>query len=125
MAQATIVKFEEIWKVDSAIRIFRTSNGPSLMIGFENGIALVDVPAGYGILSFAEIIAGCFDKDSNFISELLIAFNCDEDTSFTGIQFEFNGITLLITKENADKDKIYATWNAGMNAFAEKYAKIM
>ena len=78
---------------------------------------------GCNIWGFAELIAGCFDEDSNFASELLRAYDCDENTPFTGIKFEFNGVTILVTKENADKDKIYAEWNAGMEANAEKYRR--
>ncbi|MDD3304396.1 MAG: hypothetical protein PHP54_05725 [Clostridia bacterium] len=122
MAKATIVYFEEIAHYDNTTRIFRTPSRESLWVkSFENGIAVADPMCGCTITSFAEMIAGCFDKDSNFASELLIAFNCNEDTAFTGIQFEFNGVTLLVTKENADKDKIYAEWDAGRKANAEKY----
>jgi len=118
----TKVYFEEIWDYDKKTRIFRTSKRDSLWVkSFEDGVAVADPMCGCSITSFAEMIAGCFDEDSNFKSELFRAFNCDENTAFTGIQFDFNGVTLLVTKENADKDKIYAEWDAGMKANAEKY----
>lgn len=118
----TKVYFEEIWDYDKQTRIFRTTKRESLWVkSFENGIAVADPMCGCTITSFAELIAGCFAEDSNFVSELFRAFDCDEKTAFTGIQFDFNGVTLLVTKENADKDKIYAEWNAGMEANAEKY----
>ena len=116
---ATIVSFDRIY--DKKTRIFRTSSKYSLWItSFENGIATADPIGGCMITSYAEMIAGCFDEDSNFTSELLRAFDCEADTNFIGIQFEFNGVMILVTKENADKDKIYAEWNAGMKANAEK-----
>lgn len=119
---ATKVYFDEIWDYDKETRIFRTSSRDTLWIkSFKDGIATADPMCGCTITSFAEMIAGCFDEDSNFTSELLRAFDCEADTNFIGIQFEFNGVMLLVTKENADKDKIYAEWNAGMEANAEKY----
>ena len=118
----TNVYFEEISNYDKKTRIFRTSKRDLLWIkAFENGIAVADPMCGCSITSFAEMIAGCFDEDSNFKSELLIAFDCDENTAFKGIQFNFNGVILLVTKENADKDKIYAEFQAGLEANAEKY----
>ncbi len=119
---ATRVSFDKIWDYDKKTRIFRTSSGHSLWIkSFENGIATADPMGSCTITSYAEMIAGCFDEDSNFTSELLRAFDCETDTNFIGIQFEFNCVMILVTKENADKDKIYAEWNAGMKANAEKY----
>lgn len=118
----TRVYFEEIWDYDKKTRIFRTSKRDSLWItSFENGVAVADPMFGCSITSFAEMIAGCFHKDSNFTSELFRAFDCDENTAFTGIQFDFNEVILLVTKENADKDKIYAEYRAGLEANAEKY----
>lgn len=118
----TKVYFEGIYDYDKKTRIFRTSKRDSLWVkSFEDGIAVADPMCGCSITSFAEMIAGCFDEDSNFTSELFSAFNCDENTAFTGIQFDFNGVTLLVTKENANEDKIYEEWKAGMEANAEKY----
>ena len=117
---ATKVYFAGIWENDGT-RIFRTSDGDSLWItSFKDGIAVAD-PIGGHIKDFSELIAGCFDEDSNFIAELLSAFDYEENTPFTGIKFDFNEVTILVTKENADKDKIYAEWQAGWNANVEKH----
>lgn len=124
MAKATIVYFEEIWDYDKKSHIFRTVSPKrdSLWVSsFENGIATVDPMCGSTITEFAAMVAGCFEADSNFTEELLSAFECEEGTEFNGIKFEFNGVTLVVTKENADAEKIYAEWNAGMEANAEKY----
>lgn len=124
MTNTTLVYFDRIWEHDDTTRIFRVWDPEEDILwvkSFENGIVTIDPTLGCTINSFAEIVAGCFDEESNFTSELFPAFDCDEDTSFTGIKFEFNGVTLLVTKENADADKIYAEYKAGMEAIAEKH----
>lgn len=122
MANTTNVYFDGIWDCDKTTRVFRVVDPKRdtlfLVKSFETGIATIDY--GSEITDVAEVVAGCFDKDSNFASELLKAFDCDENTVFTGIKFDFNGVTVMVTKENADEDKLYAEWCAGMNANAEK-----
>ena len=120
---ATLVYFDGIWDYDNTTYIFRAINRglENLWVkSFENGIATVDPMCGCSITSFAETVAGCFDRDSNFAHQLLTAYNADMDAVLKGIQFDFNGVTLLVTEENADKDKILKEWNAGMEANAEK-----
>lgn len=124
MANTTIVYFDEIWDYDKTSRIFRTiapKRDTIWVKSFEDGIATVNPICGCTITEFAETVAGCFADGSNFGDEVLKAFDCEENDTFTGIKFEFNGVTLVVTKENADKDKIYEEWNAGMEANAEKY----
>lgn len=119
---ATRVYFDEIWDYDKTTRIFRTSGRDTLWVSsFENGIATVDPMCGSEITAFSGLIAGCFEEGSNFEAELRKGFDCDSETALTGIQFEFNEVTILVTKENADTDKIVAEWRAGMDANAEKY----
>lgn len=124
MANATLVYFDRIWEHDDTTRILRmwAPKRDILWVeSFEDGIATIDPVSGWTINSFAEVVAGCFDEDSNFASVLLQAFDCDEGTTFTGIKFKFNDVTLLVTKKNADANKIYAEWQAGIEANAEKY----
>lgn len=124
MANTTIVYFDGIWDYDNSTRILRAvapKRDTLWVTSFENGIATIDPMCGSMITDVAEVVAGCFDEDSNFASELLKAFDCDENTAFTGIKFDFNEVTVMVTKENADKDKIYAEWHAGMEANAEKH----
>lgn len=117
----TIVNSYKIWDYDKKSRVFRTSKEETLWVNsFENGVAVVEPMVGVSISSFIEMIVGCFHKESNFTSELFKAFECDENTVFTGIQSNINLVTLLVTKENADKDKIYAEWKAGMKANEER-----
>lgn len=123
MANATIVYFKNVCDYDNTSRIFRIvfPKRDTLWVNsFEDGIVTVDPSAGSDIRDFAEIIAGCFKKDSNFEEEIFKAFDSDENATFRGIKFNFNGVTLVVTKENASKEKIYQEWNAGMEANAEK-----
>lgn len=127
MAKTTRVYFEGIWEPNNTSRIFRTIGNDSIRTlwveSFEDGIVTVDPVAGCNINTFAEAVAGCFNDDSNFGTEVLRAYDCDENATFTGIKFEFNGVTLIVTKENADADGIYKEWNAGMEANAEKHRR--
>lgn len=75
---------------------------------------------GDGFSEFVEAVVGCFNDDSNFGIEVLRTYDCDENDTFTGIKFTFNGVTLIVTKENADIDVIYNEWEAGMEANIEK-----
>ena len=62
-----------------------------------------------------------FDEDSNFEYELRKAFgDCDSETTLNGIKFDINGVTILVTKENTDKDKIIAEYRVGLEANEEK-----
>lgn len=74
---------------------------------YEGGFATID-PIFCNIYDFAVIVANCFDDESNFAIEVMKAYNCD--TPFVGIKFTFNGITLTVTRENANADKICQEW---------------
>ena len=127
MAKTTRVYFEGIWEHNNTSRIFRTIGNDSIrnlwVEGFEDGIVTVDPVAGCNINTFAEAVAGCFNDDSNFGTEVLRAYDCDENATFTGIKFKFNDVTLIVTKENADADGICKEWNAGREANAEKHRR--
>lgn len=123
MTNPTFVVFREIWDYNKKTRIFDiwTPNRGTLWVeSFENGIAVVTPAGGSNIVTFAAEIAGCFHEYSNFGSEVLKAFNCVKNVAFIGIQFEFNGATVLVTKENADADKIYEQWETTWKANVEK-----
>lgn len=90
---------------------------------FENGIAYILPIYMISINELAEIISDLFNESSNFKSELFKAFNCNSDTEFIGIQFEFNFVNFLITKENADANKICEMYSLGLDEFEKKYTK--
>ncbi len=124
MAKETIVSFVKILKsyrtsLESCKThyIFRTAD-PKVdtlwVSSFEDGIVTIDPMCGCALNQFSEIVVGCFAKESNFGDEVIKAFECDENSTFTGIKFTFNGVTLVVTKENADESIIYEEWYAGM-----------
>ena len=106
MAKTTRVYFESILEYNNTSRIFRTIGNDSIRTlwaeGFEDSIVTVDPVGGCTITEFANTAAGCFNDDSNFGAEVLRAYNCDENTTFTSIKFKFNEVTLTVTKENTD-----------------------
>lgn len=111
----TMVSYEGIWEFDNTTRVFRIMGGnedmPILWVqAFDKGIATIDVVAGTHFDTVANIIEGCFAESSNFGAEVLKAYKCDENTSFVGIELEFNGVTLIVTKENFDKQTINKAW---------------
>jgi hypothetical protein len=124
MAKTTLVRYEGIWDYDKTTRIFKTIGNPKIrslwVEGFEDGIATINPAGGSEIHDFAEAVAGCFSDNSNFGTLLLRAYNCDKNATFTGIKFEFNGVTLIVTKENADAERIYQEWDAAFEANVEK-----
>ena len=122
MGKTTMVYFNNNFEED--YRILRTSSKKIEILyveAFKNGIATISPIGGYNINDFAEVLAGCFEEDSNFASELLRAYECDENTTFKGIQFTFNDATVTVTKENAEASRIYEEWNAIMNKNYEKH----
>ena len=127
MAKTTRVYFEGIWEHNNTSHIFQTIGNKAITTlwveSFDDGIATVDPTPGCNINDFAEALAGCFDEKSNFGTEVMMAYNCDENATFTGIQFTFNGVTLTVTKDNADKDTICKEWHDGMEANAEKHRR--
>lgn len=118
---ATMVYFERIWAYDGT-KIFATNKEDEFIWvnSFENGIVMVEPTLGTSISNYAELIAGCFEEESNFASEIISVFECESNTNFIGIQFVFNGVTILVTKENADKEKICKAYHEGLEAEAER-----
>lgn len=90
------------------------------VISFINGIVTIDPMMGTDISDFAELIVGCFEKKSNFIDKVSQVFNCPKNNVLKGITFEFNDVNILVTKNDADVNKIYAKYKAGLEANARK-----
>ena len=57
---------------------------------YEDGYVELESFVGVRFDDFAEFVAGCFAKDSNFKSEMKIAFGKEKDAKFFGIKFNFN-----------------------------------
>ena len=106
---ATIVKSYEI--NENGVCTFRTTSGMELRVySFNKGIATVDSLVEYPITSFMKMIVGCFEEKSNFEKKILKAFNCKKGTTLSGVKFEFNNESLLVTIKKSKNNKIYAKW---------------
>lgn len=127
MAKTTYVYFEGIWAHDNTILIFRTTGDDFVSTlgvnDFKDGIVTLkpfNVIDANGVKKLATTIAGCFNDDSNFGAKVLRAYDCDKNVAFSGIKFEFMGVTLTITKENANAEMIYQEWEAGIKTLQKE-----
>ena len=70
MSKTTRVYFNGIWETNNTSHIFRTIGNEAIQSlwveEFDNGIVTVKPSYGCSIKSFAEVISGCFNVDSNF-----------------------------------------------------------
>lgn len=90
------------------------------VISFINGIVTIEPMMGTAIRDFAELVVNCFEKKSTFIDKVSQVFNCPKNNVLKGINFEFNDVNILVTKEDADVNKICAKYEAGLEANARK-----
>lgn len=98
---------------ENYFRCTNTNTGFRLT-GFENGVATIDAGLGNTIGEFISLVVGCFDEDSNFMSELGKIYQFEGNMELSGICFSFNGAKILVTKDFLDKDRIYRKWLAAM-----------
>ena len=114
MAKATMVY---IWENDKISPTFSVIGKviPSRhlqIMEVKDGFVIIEPYAGDNIVDFAEIIAGCFNEDSNFFAKVLQAYDYDaSEITFKGIKFVFNDVPVTVTKENADVEKILQQWH--------------
>lgn len=78
--------------------------------GYQNGIVTIESCDGYDIHDFCMFIAGCLDDDSNFIDEVLNAYQLKRRHIFRAIRFSFNGATATIAREGSSLVNIYDLW---------------
>jgi hypothetical protein len=91
--------------------------------GFADGIALLNPLCGTNISEFAEVVAGCFDEESNFWEILNTCFESENENELSEIKFEFNDVTVSVTKENADPEWIVKEWNRLEDEEYERWQK--
>ncbi len=114
MALTTTVYYEGILSSDNTTHVFRSLIPGVYNISvksFKDGVATISIACIDKTITVSEIVAGCFDKYSNFESELLRAFNADKNTGFIGIDLELNGLTVMIRKRKHNKQRIYTEWS--------------
>lgn len=118
MAPTTTVYYEGILGSDNTTRVFRSLIPRVYTIfvkSFENGIATIAIDCINKTTTVSEIVAGCFDRYSNFESELLKAFNCKKNTAFVGIDLDMGDITITVRKQKNNKQRIYTEWETLLN----------
>ena len=111
---ATKVYLSGTWDFGKKSYVFRSLDGyDSLWVeAYVGGIAVVTPGVNESVDGFAALIAGCFEEGSNFEEELCKAFKCDYPLE--AIQYDFNRAVGMVTKRNANKDRIAEEIIAGM-----------
>lgn len=107
---ATMVSFSRVFDCDGTMS-FRFSNGDHFYLkSLNDGVMVIDPGLSVTISSFAEGVAGCFEKDSNFYG-------------VKAIEFDFNGAYVTVTAKNAETSKIVQQWKDKMEENRIKYEK--
>lgn len=99
MAKTTTVYFEKICDYDKNSIIFRTvspKENTILVKSFEDGVVVVEPMDYCTITDIAEIAAGCFVDDSNFLDEIIEHLNIDKNSGINGINIKFHGLTIKV-----------------------------
>lgn len=76
----------------------------------QNG--LITVLPTCSIDKMAEILIGCFEKDSNFWSEYKKYCGYNKAASFRGFLLVYRYIEITVLKETASEEKIIDEWSA-------------
>lgn len=101
---ATIVKADEEF---AKYRMFNTQDKHDIFVtDFDDGVAKIDFTDDYTPESMARVIAGCFDKNSNFKESIFEAYDCPSDNCFRGIELNVFGKQLLVTEKTASVSEI-------------------
>lgn len=123
MAKTTRVNYEGIWPFDGNPHMLRTTTPKEFIIfvsSFENGVATIVPKCGNDISGLFEVIAGCFNEDSNFGEMVLAAFDCKDKDTFKGIKLNANPLLFLVTAENADENELYKKWREGLEVIEQE-----
>lgn len=121
---ATIVNYGGINEYDKTSRMFYTAGRKCLkVLDFDNGIVVCEPILGDEITSYYEMIAGCFEKSSNFKEELLKGYGKAENELFHTIKFKFNGVRYFVYSPNFDEETILKQYHDGLERISEEYRK--
>ena len=114
---ATIVKTD---KEFARYRMFNTKDKHDIFVtDFDDGVAKIDFTDDHTPESMARIIAGCFDKNSNFKEAILEAYDCPSDNCFRGIEVNVFGKKLLVTEKTASISEISSFIRDSIEEFIE------
>ena len=87
--------------------MFNTQDKHDIFVtDFDDGVAKIDFTDDHTPESMARIIAGCFDKNSNFKEAIFEAYDCPSDNCFRGIEVNVFGKKLLVTEKTASVSEI-------------------
>ena len=66
---------------------FRTQDNHIILVEeFKDGIATIRPTEGYRNLEeFVDVISGCLDKMSNFVSKVMGVYGCEKNKKFKGL----------------------------------------
>lgn len=117
-----IMQYEGVWEYDGS-HMFRTFDGKMIWVkSHEDGVFVIVPTAGSTIQNTAKMAAECFEECSNFATAVGIHF--EQEYSFhdlKGIRFDFNGVDVLVTHENANVKQIVQIYYDGMEALQVKH----
>ena len=114
MSNVTIVVYDKkiVSRENKVTYVFKTIGGKSNRIwvhSFKDGVVTLDPMIGFIIDEIANVISGCFNKNSNFPEELSKVFK-KEKRHLKRINFEFDDVLMSVTSRNADKNQIVTEW---------------
>lgn len=116
MVNVTLVHFEKVCSHDNMTREFRVeSRGKIKTIkvrSYSHGWATIQPDPICYIEDLAELVEGCFLNGSNFPKEVMRAF--EYNSVFCGINFEFNGVQLMVNYKNFHKEEIMKAYWKGV-----------
>jgi hypothetical protein len=120
-----IISFlKDLWAAKDLSRtivVTRPEEAILFVKSFKDGIVTLIPEPGCDITDLAENVENCFSAESDFRLKLNKAFKRKKNTKFTGINFIHNGVSIAVTEENADKDKILAEWWLKMEKLQDYY----
>ena len=86
----------------------------------KNGIITIEAIEDTPIKPFVQFVADIFHPESNFVSTVCDLYKVSTD-NFKAIKFEFNGAQLIVSKTNANAQKIYNEWERQIKKIRKEY----
>lgn len=90
--------------------------------GVQNGVVSVFLMCGTNLQDAADVLAGCFEYYSNF-EETVLRSNGYASVGIHAIQFDFNGVPMLVTKEDTAQT-IIDSWKRKMKVEEDSYRSL-
>ena len=95
----TKVVFDRVFKIDGGL-CFRSQNGTGFKLNsLQAGVACIEPLGATNLEEFVEMVIGSFDEKSNLYG-------------FRTIEFDFEGVHIVVDSRNMDFDSIIAEWHS-------------